>query len=315
MGLQHWCRSFYGKYLKINRPRRRKLRLVLEMKHVLVLGVRSVLGVRGCWEWVKIWCWKWGGNPQTACVPQQTPNLLRGWLFAWTTHVRPDQNPLQLHPRVMKYQAWASTLSSPSSSDLPQIHFWGGCRVLAQMSAPVAKTGLPHRRWVAFRAKKHSMANDFFPFKKTFWRNNLISKNYHSMSIYSGNVPATAGTRSIHTSHFAALLHLRAHPLSVSILFFFPHFVVLVTSLLSSPPCFQLPFSILLNVEISQLYFSWKRKKKIYIVWYTHIFGYLITIGNLLVHHRFGIVFRWKMDKTVIITIIISRYKPQNSCQ
>ena len=51
----------------------------------------------------------------------------------------------------------------------------------------------------------------------------------------------------------------------------------------------------------------------IYIQYDIHI--YLDISSQLETHHRFGIVFRWKLDKTVIITIRISGYKPQNSCQ
>ena len=94
---------------------------------------------------------------------------------------------------------------------------------------------------------------------------------------------------------FRCLLHLRAHPLSVSILFFFPHFVVLVTSLLSSPPCFQLPFSTFRNVEVSQLYFSWKQK---YTVIYTYIYIYIIYIESMIYTYIWISHHNWKLIGT-----------------
>ena len=129
-------------------------------------------------------------------------------------------------------------------------------------------------------------------FKKSLWRNNLISKNYHSMSIYSGNAPATAGTRSIHTSHFAAFFTC-VLILSLSLSCFSS-----LTSLFSLLLCclrlpvsnwsFQLSamwkFHNYISVENGNIrqyiYIYIIYTLYIYTVWYTHIFGYLITIGN-----------------------------------
>ena len=285
MGLQHWRRSFYGKYLKITRPRRWKLRLVLEMRHVLVLGVTS-----WCWEWrgvgseLKLGVGSEGVTPRqhvfhnkhpTCCVDDCLHERLM--CVMTKTHFNSPHvlwNIRLGHQRYLR-RVPLTCLKFNFEVDVASLRRWAENR--------------PHRRWDAFRAKNQPRA--YTPLISL--PSSLACSS--SLCLYLVFLP------SLRCSRYFSAVFASLFPTAV---FNFPQCGSFTT-------IFQLKTEIYGNIYIYIYIYT----LYIYRVWYTHIFGYRITIGNLLVHHRFGIVFRWKMDKTVIITIRISGYKPQNSCQ